>query len=210
MYQCPSLLQVPRPNSSARAIFRVFEGTIEAHEQNLLVVRGPFQVMLQEGEKFLFQTKGKITHMFMATYIGMNEECLNEVLLDRLRGFIGRDRLRFRIGTAVQRIYKDRQNRFPVKGIWALVTVNGQYVEATVLDVSENGLKLLSPKALPVGSIVGMQIQTPNDTVLSCGFVRYCERDPQARSKYQVGVFIEQLSERDREQLLAAAVKACA
>jgi hypothetical protein len=85
-----------------------------------------------------------------------------------------------------------------VQNVRGSVNYEGENVDLEVLDISEQGLGLLSFAPVQTGSRVKLSLETPYGPVKVSGLVRYCRSDPKRIGLYRAGLYLDEMGRLDR------------
>jgi hypothetical protein len=78
------------------------------------------------------------------------------------------------------------------------LTVNGQALQASVLDISRSGIGLTTRCICEPGSEVELEIQAPHGATRATGEVRYCRSNPEQPAEYRIGIQFSDMGRIDR------------
>ncbi len=132
---------------------------------------------IEVGEKFMVECHGKEKiAMFQA----------------ELSGISGEDAVLSVIGQVTYRPTSESA-RVTVHSVTGTIKFDGMSTEVEVVDVSENGMGLISAQSLTRGEIVEAILCSPCGEICCAGEVRYCKPDPDQFGKFRVGLALEPL-----------------
>lgn len=173
---------------------KFFTGWVEAinHTQVRIRLRAS-KATVARGDKFSVEIAGKEQ---AATFIGEVEEVAGS-LID----------LSLPKGMAL--LPKKENARVIMFGVRGRILFEGSEYSATLVDISDNGLGLLTKSNLERGTVVQFEIFTPIGEVRGSGEVRYCRADQEAPSQFRAGIQVSALDRIERarwNQLLNSTV----
>ena len=93
---------------------------------------------------------------------------------------------------------KKENARVSMFGVRGRLLFEGSEYSVTMVDISDNGLGVLTPSNLERGIVVEFEISTPTGEVRGSGEVRYCRADPDAPNQFRAGIQVSVLDRIER------------
>ena len=93
---------------------------------------------------------------------------------------------------------KKENARVSMFGVRGRILFEGSEYAVTLIDVSENGLGVLSTHNLERGIVVEFEVFTPIGSVKGSGEVRYCRSDAESPNQFRAGLLVSQLDRIER------------
>lgn len=162
---------------------KFFAGWVEAinHAQVRIRLKNN-SVPVVRGERFSVEVAGKEQ---TAAFIGEVTDVAGAVI-------------EFTLPRGMALLPKKETARISMFGVQGRVMFEGSEYSVTLVDISENGLGILTSSALERGAVVDFEIFTPLGSVNGSGEVRYCRQDGDAVGKFRAGLLVTSLDRIER------------
>jgi len=93
---------------------------------------------------------------------------------------------------------KKENARVSMFGVRGRILFEGSEYDVTLVDISDNGLGLLTKSNLERGTVIQFEISTPIGEVRGAGEIRYCRADPDAPTQFRAGILVSELDRIER------------
>jgi hypothetical protein len=162
---------------------KFFTGWVEAINHAEVRIRlKASHVVAARGDRFSVEVSGKEQ---TAAFIGEVTEVVGSVIALTLpRGMVLQP--------------KKENARVSMFGIRGRVMFEGSEYSITLVDISEDGMGLLSSANLERGTVIEFEIFTPIGSVNGAGEVRYCRADQDAPTQFRAGIHVNALDRIER------------
>jgi hypothetical protein len=162
---------------------KFFTGWVEAINHAQVSIRlKPSKATVVRGDKFSVEVAGKEQTAVFIGEVGEVSGVVIELTLTR--------------GMAL--LPKKENARVSMFGVRGRVLFEGSEFAITLVDISENGLGVISSSNLERGTIVEFEVFTPIGSVNGSGEVRYCRADADSPNQFRAGIQVSVLDRIER------------
>jgi hypothetical protein len=161
-----------------------------------IVVNSSCGEELSAGEKFHFEVQGQgEVALFTATLAGVSGNLAEFELTSKKRSVPTAADMRLKVRDLVATVQDAGQNSQSAVETATQAALPAQEIDCHVVDLSNQGLGLLAPQAIPSGAALHLTLHTPLGPVNCQTAVRYCKAEGDA---YRLGLLIKSMDRLDR------------